>query len=59
MHKVMPPKISCIKIPLGGYRAQIWVSALNQWFDMSGCPVLETPAAALNWAVDQLMGWPE
>lgn len=57
--KFMKPKVSAVRVPLEGYRAQIFVATLGQWFDMRGCPMFETPEAAISWALDQLCGWPE
>lgn len=54
----MKTRISARKIPLEGWTAQVWVDAMNQWFDMSGCPVFQNPDDAIAWGKDQFSGWP-
>lgn len=51
-------RISARKIPLEGWKAQIWVSSYMQWFDMSGCPVFQNPDDAIAWGKDQFSGLP-
>jgi hypothetical protein len=52
------PKISAAKTPLEGWRAEIWVSTLNRWFTMTGCPFFPNPDDAIAWGKDQLAGHP-
>lgn len=52
------PKVSCVKVPLQGYIAQIWVETLKNWYDMSGSPVFASPEEAINWAQDQVATYP-
>lgn len=54
----MRPRVSCVKVPLEGYRAQIWVETLKRWHDMSGSPTFPSPEEALNWATKEVATHP-
>jgi hypothetical protein len=44
-------RITAAKTPLEGWRAEIWVDALNRWFTMAGCPFFQNPDDAIAWGL--------
>ena len=50
----MKPKISAYRIPLEGWKAQIWVDSYSQWFTIMGCPFFKNPDDAIHWGKGQI-----
>ncbi|MBS4041667.1 MAG: hypothetical protein KGZ81_13850 [Flavobacteriales bacterium] len=48
------PRISAVKIPLSGWKAQVYIEAYNNWFDVTGCPIFANPDHAIFWAMADL-----